>query len=168
MIIKKYILETLNSLDSAYNGALGSVNLQYSVYFSKLATLEYCGWIEETLDNIACRSVKRRLKTIDFQNMHKSIIDGNYGFQYKNNFRPMMSRTIGLERMEKLEKYLKDTGRFEQFISELEIIKRDRDDAAHTWINETTKTYPAPSYIRSRLLIIYPIIKGIYTEVAKL
>jgi hypothetical protein len=100
--------------------------------------------------------------------MHKSIIDGNYGFQYKNNFRPMMSRTIGLERMEKLEKYLKDTGRFEQFISELEIIKRDRDDAAHTWINETTKTYPAPSYIRSRLLIIYPIIKGIYTEVAKL
>ncbi len=169
MLVKKHILNTLKALDIKYNQALLTPNPLEPVYFSKLAILEYCGWIEESFDLIVRRSVKGRLKTDVFKNMlNQSVIENTYGFEYKKHFRPMLSRAIGLRDMEIVEGALIDKGQLDKLTSELDTIKKLRDNAAHTWINGTTMSYPAPSYIKTRFEIIYPIMKGIYSTVKRL
>jgi hypothetical protein len=168
MIVKRYILKTLGSLDSRYNQALRTPTPEDSVYFSKLAILEYCGWIEETFDQIVRRSVKDKLKTIVFQQILETNIIGNtHGFQYKAHFRPMLMRAIGLKDMETIETHLKNTGQFEILISELDSVKEYRNRAAHTWIDGTTRTYPAPSLTKSKFEKVYPIMKNIYSQVIR-
>lgn len=168
MIVKKNISKTLKDLDRRYNDALFSSSAEDSIYFSKLAILEYCGWIEDTLDKIVRRSVKNKLKTPPYTDMLRSTIKDNSGFQYKQNFRPMLTKVIGLVEMEYIEKELEKTGNLAILISELEAVKKDRDCAAHTWIKNATRTYPAPSTTKSRLENIYPITREIYSIVTRL
>ncbi len=169
MLVKNNILRSLKELELRYNGALRSPTPQDSIYFSKLAILEYCGWIEESFDQIIRRSVKGKLKTQEFkQILEGSVIGNTYGFQYKRHFRTMLCRAVGLMSAEIVEKHLKDSGKLELLISELESVKTYRNCAAHTWINGTTQTYPAPSYIRVKFEHLYPIMKGIYTQVVHL
>lgn len=166
MVVKKHILDTLNKMEVKYQAALLSPDPNEATYYSKLATLEYCGWIEETLDSIARRSVKKKLKTTAFKQMFDGgIIGGTHGFQYEKHFRPMMVRSIGIVAAEKLQQKLETDGVFETFTNELKAVKKDRDDAAHTWIEGTTKTYPAPSIAKGRLLVLYPILKNMYAYI---
>jgi hypothetical protein len=168
MIVKKHILETLSNLDKYYNDSL-CLNSKKSIYFSKLAVLEYCGWIEESFDDIARRSVKGKIKTEAFQKILDGVVIGkNSGFQYVENLRPMMLQAMGLQGMEKLENYLRNSGTFEIFVSELSMINKYRKTAAHTWVKGVIANYPAPSIIRDSFIKIYPIIKGLYSEVVKL
>ena len=81
MIVKKHILSTLKTLDKEYNSALLSPNPMYATYFAKLAVLEYCGWVEESLDLIVERSVKNKLRTQSFQDIHSSMINSTYGIE---------------------------------------------------------------------------------------
>lgn len=169
MVVKKHILKTLTSLDDSFTSALRSPSPEQSVFFSKLAILEYCGWIEEVFDQIIRRSVKGQLKTQEFRQMLETSVIGNtHGFQYKKHFRTMLTRAVGLRKAEIIEKYLKDSRQFDILVSELGNIKRDRDSAAHTWIDGATRTYPAPSFTKSQFERIYPILRGIYSQVIKL
>lgn len=169
MVVKKYILKTLNSLELRFNEALRSPVPQDSVYFSKLCVLEYCGWIEETFDLIVRRSVKGKLKSQEFkQILDNTVIGNNFGFEYKKHFRTMLIKAAGLTIAEKIEKHLKDTNKFDIFISELNNIKTHRDSAAHTWIDGPTRTYPAPSDTKARFEIVYPIMKSVYTQIVNL
>ena len=167
MIAKGHILKAIERLDKRYNQALKSVTPQDSIYFSKLAVLEYCGWLEESFDLIVRRSLKGKLKTQSYrQILEDGIIGNNYGFQYKTNLRPMLIRAMGLGKMESLEFFLNQSGMLPVLISELESVKNDRDSAAHTWINGATRTYPAPSITKARLQTIYPITKKLYSMVS--
>lgn len=169
MVIKKKILRTLNGLEQRYIESLKTPTSEDSVYFSKLAILEYCGWIEESFDDIVRRSVKGKIKTPKFQQiLKKKVIGKNNGFQYDDNFLPMLSRAIGLRGMEIIEIYLKRSGQLELFISELNSIKEHRNNAAHTCISGATPSYPAPSIIKANFKKIFPIMTGIYKEVIKL
>lgn len=169
MVIKKHILKTLNNLDVNFNRALRSPSPQDSVFYSKLAILEYCGWVEDSFDLIIRRSVKGKLKTPEFRQMLEvSVIGNTHGFQYKKHFRPMLVRALGLKNAETVEKHLNDAGSLEILISELENVKQHRDSAAHTWIDGATRTYPAPSYTKATFEKIYPIIRAIYTQVTKI
>lgn len=167
MIIKKHILTTLRDLNKKYNNAL-STNQNDAIYFSKLALLEYCGWIEECFDTVVRRASKGKLKTDEFERLINEIIDKNYGFQYKQHLRSMLIKTIGLAKTEKMELDLNKNGDITVFISELSAIKKDRNSAAHTWVKGATKSYPAPSITLGRLEKVYPIIKKLYSEVCKL
>lgn len=169
MIVKKHILKTLTFLDESFSSALSSPSPEQAVFFSKLAILEYCGWIEEAFDQIIRRSVKGQLRSQEFrQILETSIIGNTYGFQYKKHFRTMLTRAVGLSKAEIIEKYLKDSGQFHILVSELENIKKDRDSAAHTWIDGATRTYPAPSFTKSKFKRVYPILRGIYSQIIKL
>lgn len=168
MIIKKYIFSTLNNLDIKYKKSLLSPRPDDATYFSKLALLEYCGWIEEAMDSIARRAVKGTIKSAPFMDMIRDIIESNHGFLYKKHFRPMLTRVVGIGKMEIIENHLITTNQFTTFVTELEVIKSDRDDAAHTWIYGTTKSYSAPSLIKGRLDKICPILKDIYSLVRAL
>lgn len=166
MIVKGHILKSIEGLDKRYNQALVSANPQDSIYYSKLAVLEYCGWLEEAFDIIVRRALKGKLKTQSYKQMlEDGIIGNNYGFQYKNNIRPMLIRAIGLSDMEKLEIALDRSGMLPVLVSELESVKNDRNSAAHTWINGVTRTYPAPSITKARLEKVYPIARRLYSMI---
>ena len=50
MVTKDYLLKTLNWLDQLYNDP--TADDQKTSSYSKLALIELCGWIEETMDDI--------------------------------------------------------------------------------------------------------------------
>lgn len=49
MVTKDYLLKTLNWLDQLYNDPTADDQKTSSYY--KLALIELCGWIEETMDD---------------------------------------------------------------------------------------------------------------------
>lgn len=80
----------------------------------------------------------------------------------------MLIKTIGITNMEKFDKHLISIGKKAILINELEAVKRQRNDAAHTWIIGRTQTYPAPSQILGRLQNIYPIMREMYSEAIRI
>ena len=160
MVVKKHILNNIQKLDRLYNSAPTAE----ATYYSKLAIIELCGWIEHSMDNIADNFATRHLTSTPFRDMYSSIKNGTYGFEYKKNFRKMLSSTIGLHNMQTIELSLTTTGEIAKLEATLSSLKTLRDNAAHTFIDATT-TYQAPSATKSQLLIIYPILKKIGQQV---
>ena len=143
MIAKSYIKSTLEELDKLYHQASSQ---KKAIYFSKLALIELCGWIEESLDDIIIRHANRNLK--DFSNRDycaKSIIKPNYGFEYNKNIRPMLISLIGLIEVERLELDLEKTGQITLLKGYLGNIKNSRNTAAHTHLKGVTRRFNAPS-----------------------
>jgi hypothetical protein len=163
MVVKKHILNNIQKLDRLYNSAPTAE----ATYYSKLAIIELCGWIELSMDNIADNFATRHLTCTPFKDMFSSIKNGTYGFEYKKNFRKMLSSTIGLHNMQSIELSLTTTGEIAILDATLSSLKTLRDNAAHTFIDATT-TYQAPSTTKSQLLIIYPILKKIGQQVKSL
>ena len=163
MIYKKHICNSLSDLNKRYDFSLTLSDSKDSIYFSKLALLEYCGWIEESFDLIILRSIKNKLQQKKFKDIINAAIKKNSGFQYESNFRPMLITAIGVNEVEKLEKKIDANGSIQVLISELHALKEDRNSAAHGWIRGTTRLYPAPSILISRLNKVHPIIKSIYS-----
>ncbi len=163
MVVKKHILNNIQKLDRLYNSAPTTE----ATYYSKLAIIELCGWIEHSMDNIVDNFANRRLRTTPFRDMFLSIKNGTYGFEYKKNFRKMLSNTIGLHNMESIESSLTTTGEIAILEATLASLKTLRNNAAHTFI-DTTTTYQSPSVTKSQLLIIYPILKKIGQQVRTL
>ncbi len=163
MVIKKHILTTIQQLDKLYNAAPTTE----ATFYSKLAIIELCGWIEHSMDNIADNFANRYLTSIPFKDIFSNIKKGTYGFEYKKNFRKMLGNTVGLHNMEAIELTLTATGEIAILEATLTTLKTLRDDAAHTFIGATT-TYQAPSVTKSQLLTVYPILRKIGQEVRAL
>lgn len=143
MIAKSYIKSTLIELDKLYNQATSQ---KKAIYFSKLALMELCGWIEESLDEIIIRHANRNLRNPNNKTYcKKSIVRPNYGFEYKKNIRPMLVSLIGLIEVEKLESELEKTGQITLLTGYLGNIKDSRNSAAHTHLKGVTRIYNAPS-----------------------
>lgn len=163
MVIKTHILRTIKKLDGLYNNAPTTE----ATYYSKLAIIELCGWIEHSMDNIAEHFAKKHLKTQAFKDSFKALKENNFGFDYKKNFRKMLTQTIGLHNMEKLQTKVNAANGITILDNTLDTLKTLRDDAAHTFIGATT-TYQAPSVTKAQLETIYPILKHISKEIRKI
>lgn len=143
MIAKSYIKSTLSELDKLYNN---SSSQKKAIYFSKLALIELCGWIEETLDDIIIRHANRNLNDLHNKEYCKDIIvKPNYGFEYKKNIRPMLISLLGLIEVEKLEHELEKAGQITLLKGYLGNIKDSRNTAAHTHLKGVTRRFNAPS-----------------------
>ena len=156
-------MRTLNKLALEYNKAINSPDVNDPIFCCKLATLEYCGWVEESFDDIARRAAKGKLKTQPYLDMLSSEIKNTHGFSFKKHLRPMLSRIIGLVKMEMIENELSQGNTFIMFLNELDTIKRHRDEAAHKWVKDTTAQYPSPSEVIRSLEIVYPVTKKMYS-----
>lgn len=163
MVVKKHILSNIKRLDSLYN----SSPTVEATYYSKLAIIELCGWIELTMDKVVEHFANKHLKTEPFKDSFKSLKENNYGFDYKQNFRKMLSQTVGLHNTEKVETKLHLSGQIAILNATLNNLKTLRNDAAHSYI-DATKTYQAPSVTKAQLEQIYPILKNFSKEVKKL
>ena len=155
MIVKGYITATLEELEALYNR---HQSVKKDIYYSKLALLELCGWIEESFDSIAKTSVNKNLKTDKYRGLLKEVIKYNHGFQYNGNFVPMLMKTVGLQKIERVEVQI--GGANVQVLSTvLGNLKKIRNDHAHTFIRGTTTSIQSPSVTNSQFLQIYRIIK---------
>jgi hypothetical protein len=165
MIAKSYIKSTLEELDKLYNQASSQ---KKAIYFSKLALMELCGWIEESLDDIVIRHANRNLKESNNKTYCKdSIVKPNYGFEYKKNIRPMLISLIGLIELEKLETELEKSAQLTLLKGYLGNIKDSRNSAAHTHLKGVTRRYNAPSRTIGDFNRISLIIDKIDSELRK-
>ncbi len=163
MIIKTYIERDLKRLNRLYNDSMATLSPEEPIYYSKLAVLEFSGWVEESFDSIALRSVKNELKTAKFQKLMKDVIKSNSGFTYDNNFMPMLSKIVGLPTCEKLHEELEIDGSISILSLNLTECWEQRRKAAHVNLANTTISFDAPSVSLGRLLKVYPILRRLYS-----
>jgi len=151
MIAKTQIEQTLESLDVRYQGAASAEEAQW---FAKLAIIELCGWIEESMDEIVRRCAKRHLKVTANRDMcEDDIIAKTYGFEYKKHFRGMLIRLLGLVAVEQLEQQI-DPIVCARMEGALSFLKPLRNSYAHTHLKIAT-SINAPSLTKSKFLPVY-------------
>ena len=82
MIVKSQIQQTLQSLDARYQAATSPEDAQW---FAKLAIIELCGWIEESMDEVIWGGARRHLKVMANQELCEAdIIAKTYGLSTKS------------------------------------------------------------------------------------
>lgn len=152
MIAKSYIRDNLRCINRLY---LGGCTPREARLYSKLATLELCGWIEVSMDDIVTR-MSRRVLT---QATHRKVLDNEvvrpiYGFDYEQHFRRMLMGLIGLRGVAEMERRV-DRALFDPMCGALSTLKGARNTHAHTYLKGTTLTVDAPSVTLGRLEIVY-------------
>ncbi len=153
MVHKADIERNLRDFDTLYNDNRASE--LYPLYYSKLALLELCGWIETTMDEIVMNCAKNHLKNRqNVKFVQDEVINRTRGFHYEDNFRGMLVRVMGLVNVERLEGTL-DPTKFHLLKSTLGTLKTSRDTEAHTYVTEATKRIDAPSKTRVYFTKVY-------------
>lgn len=164
MITKSYIFNNLKTIESLY---ISSPTTKKGLFYSKLAILELCGWIEETMDDIILRCAKRHIKdndNLDF--VESEVIKRTYGFEYKKHFRRMLIHTLGIINLEKLERKFNPIA-FQLLESSLETLKICRDKEAHTHLKGMTRRLDSPSVTINRFNYVYDGLKDIDIKIRK-
>ena len=165
MINKGQIQKNLLQISNSYNK---SKRPRQTLYFSKLAILELCGWIEESMDNVIQAFANRRLqKPANLTFVEKQVIRRTYSFDYDQHFRNMLIQVIGIINVERLEDNL-DKTKFDIMKSTLSSLKECRDKQAHTHLKDTTMIIDAPSITQNRFQIVYDGLKDIESCVRKM
>lgn len=152
MVAKTSILGNLRSLDYRFKQARSA---KEELFCAKLAILELCGWIEETMDGMVRGCATKHLKNQanrDFCNTE--IIKKTHGFDYQSNFRMMLIRLIGLIAVEKLERKV-NPGTYASMTGTLSALKTSRNAEAHTHLKGIARTLNAPSVTIGQFHIIY-------------
>ena len=165
MIARSYIENNLIQLDKLYNAAATSKG---QLYYSKLAMLELCGWIEESMDDIVQKCANRILKLQSSKKfIKKEIIKRTYGFEYQRHFMKMLTSVIGLINIEKLDLKL-DISKKTKLESALSTLKVVRNSEAHTHLKGVTRSVDAPSVSISRFRDVFDGLKDIEIKLKEL
>ncbi len=152
MIAKTRILRTLNSLDNLYRTGRYPFHL---LFYSKLAVLEFSGWIEEAMDDLVIRHARKRLKNPrDVKYVQNQIIKRNHSFSYEKHFREMLTKLVGIVGFSQLERQANQR-LLPKLIAELNYLKTERDKHAHKHIPNTTLQIDSPSVTRGRFTNVY-------------
>lgn len=141
MIAKSYILANLKSLNVKYKRTTSAKD---QLYFSKLAILELCGWLEESIDSIVENHASKKLKGNQNLQFIKDKIKFTYGFGYDKNFKPLMVNLVGIVVFEQIENSV-DATKLALFVSTLTTLVTKRNSEAHTHLKGIAKSIDAPS-----------------------
>jgi hypothetical protein len=169
MTVKKgQILKELKKINQLFNDPGNSSDIEKQRLFSKLALLEFCGWIELTMDSIVEDYAKKRLKDKkNFDEFKKNKIDRTYGFDYEKHFRSMLIHLIGICNIELMEKDMNQQVKA-LFESTLKLLWPNRSSHAHTHIQGTNASFDAPSITIKRLDNIYGGLKEIEKQLKRI
>ncbi len=158
MLNSDRLIKTLSFLDAKYQEHLSSEDSEEAVVFAKLAVIEFCGWLEMSFDIIARKSVCVSLPNETDQTYLTEKIEKNYGFTYKTHTAPLLVHAMGLVKFIDIEKTLEEEGKLGQLKTIInKPLKKNRDKAAHTFLDGTQRNYDAPSLIIGQLMQLIPI-----------
>jgi hypothetical protein len=150
MISKTPLSLELRKLNRLYNHSLGVADPDFSKYYSRLAVLELCGWVEEAMDEIAWQYPLRAHLPLgpDFD-FTRSMIEKNYGFEYRGNFRDMMKPLLGIVVLSRIERRMNPVIK-QSLEAALSNLKPERNEHAHRPLHKATM-FTAPSVCLSLL-----------------
>lgn len=152
----------LNKLDNLYNN---TADIDLLNWYSKLSMLEFCGWIESTMDQIVLSFSNREIKEKKYKDHCTSILNKNHGFLYSGHFKEMLCRIIGLHNLEKIETKIGNDN-IETLNRELELLWKLRGELAHTFTDSMKVYKTSPSIILNGSLVkILPILNLIQLEI---
>lgn len=156
MVARSYIENNLRQLNQLY---IMAANQKKELYYSKLAVLELCGWIEESMDNLVQKCANRVLKQQNNKDyIAKNIIKPTYGFEYEKHFKKMLISVVGLMTIEKVEAKV-DPVKYTRLKSALGNLKIARDKEAHTHLKGVTRTVDSPSVTLNNFIHVYEGLK---------
>lgn len=137
--------------------------------YAKLVIIEVGGWVEMSMDDLVKRAGRGLKDSDNIKHLDNEIIKKNYGFDYDRNFRPMLTKAIGLVRLEKLEGRL-DVAKQTKMKAALELLKKARNAVAHTYVKNPAggTTIAAPSVSMSYFRDICDGLKDIEANMKKL
>lgn len=143
MINSTDILNNLTRLEALYTG---TTDVQLMQFYSKLAMIEFCGWIEDTIDDILEDYLDNHIVENPFRNKIDKIIKSNYGFGYEKNLFKIFCTVVGSNNWENIMDSLPivESQNFENITNYYSPL---RNNVAHTHTSGTTPTYTAPSVI---------------------
>jgi hypothetical protein len=145
----------VSNLEGISRSYLRASSKRESFFLSKLAILELCGWIEESMDDLVMRCAMRHLKVPDNRRYcEKDVVDKTYGFDYERNFRFMLIRLLGLINVEKVEAQV-DQNKRDAMVAALSSLKTQRNTEAHTHLRGTIRTINAPSVTMAQFQPLY-------------
>ena len=154
MAIKKgNIIQNINELEKLFDRSLSR---KREFFYAKLVVLEACGWIEETMDELAKDYYDHKLLKVSNKNEMKELIKRISGFDYDGNFRKMIIHVVGIINIEKIETILEITGELSILKSKLSNLKVHRNNFAHTHLKKgAIPSYPHPTLIKNEINIIF-------------
>lgn len=145
MVRSASVRQNFAVLSKAYDDA-SDPKLQ--LFFAKLALLEVCGWIEETIDTLVLRHAKHILSSAaEYDKYKKEFVEKQYGFSYKDNIVPMLVGLFGRVGTTDFESY-HNAAELEVLKSSLGTLKVARNAHAHTHLKGVTVTVMAPSLLK--------------------
>ena len=151
MVAKSYILSSLKSLDAKYRQAKSQKD---NLFFSKLAILELCGWLEESIDEIVEDFAKKHIKNLNNRKLIQDKTTRTYGFEYERHFKSLIIQLVGIVVFERIEANI-DSTKLQLFISSISSLVTRRNSEAHTHIKGVTKIIDAPSLTINHFNNIY-------------
>lgn len=165
MIHSGRIKKTLGFLDREYNRHLTSADLELSVLFAKMAMLEYCGWLEESFDEVARNCVRTKFNTFAKREVLETRIKNTHGFVYKEKVRSLLAFGLGAIRLVEVERQLDKDGSLQRLKSNLGSLNQMRKEAAHTFTSGRTSRFDAPSLIITNFEQTEPTLRRLWALV---
>lgn len=163
MVAKSYITRSLSRIDRLYRGPCSA---EEALFYSKLATLELCGWIEVSMDDIVARMAKRLLRyPADRVAYERDVVRRVHGFDYDRHFKRLLLGLVGYHGVAWMERRV-DAAVFNPMCGALSSLKPVRDQLAHTYVKGTTLSFDAPSVARARFAIVYAGLKDVEAVLA--
>ena len=153
--------KTLQFLDSMYQAHQTSEDPEEAVAFAKLAVLEFCGWVEMTIDDIARCAVIVSLPAEEDRKPLEALIKDTSGFDYSRHVTPLLVSALGSVRFSVVENTMREEALLDRFRSVLNSAEfsRMRNRAAHTFNDGTQRNYDAPSSVLGKLQQIAPLME---------
>lgn len=109
----KMVADTITSIENWFKEPTS--NNERPKLLSKLALFEFCGWLEEWMDETVRQVNQSKLNDTDW--VEENIIKNTHGFHFKKHFRPMLCGVLGEHSVRGIE------DRFEQsYPGDLELI----------------------------------------------
>lgn len=155
------LIKTLKFLDVMYQQHQTSEDPEEAVAFAKLAVLEFCGWVEMTIDDIAREAVHVSLPAEADRQPLEALIKSTSGFDYSRHVTPLLVSAMGSVRFSVVERSMEAEALLERFKSILNSTEfsRMRNRAAHTFNDGTQRNYDAPSSVLGKLRQIAPLME---------
>lgn len=157
------IENTLNFLDNQYSDIDNPPSTNMQTFYSKIALLEFSGWIEQSIDLILNEYIKRKGITGSNLEYINKYIQGVYGFKFDPNVCSLFCHTIGIYNWSQIQKKMD----LEVFKSIINTYSGKRNTAAHTY-TVVMQTYDAPSIIKTNYKKLKKYMQDIELEVNNL
>lgn len=154
----------LQRLDTEYNNSILDPDLP--IFYSKLAVIEFSGWIEDSVDSIVYDYIDNHIVDPIIKKNIKENVNRNYGFNYYSNLFKVFTSVLGVDTWENIEDKLKPQNLVD-LVNVTSTFTGIRNKAAHSSIVVTT-TFSSPSSTIAAYNKVKPAMKIIEKEIASL